>query len=44
MTSYDKFYEPDQTMKNYYADLFEIFKNVTESNIKISEKFSKFTR
>ena len=32
------------TMKNYYSDLFEIFKNVTESNIKISEKFTKFSR
>ena len=44
MTSFDKFYEPDQTMKNYYSDLYEIFKNITESNIKISEKFSKFSR
>ena len=44
MSSFDKFYEPDQTMKNYYSDLFEIFKNVTESNIKISEKFTKISR
>jgi len=44
MISFDKVYEPDQTKKNYYSDLFEIFKNITESNIKISEKFSKFIR
>ena len=44
MTSFDKFYEPDQTTKNYYSDFYEIFKNITESNIKISEKFSKFPR
>ena len=44
MTNFDKFYEPDQTMKNYYSDCYEIFKNITESNIKISEKFSKFSR
>jgi hypothetical protein len=44
MNSFDKFYEPDQNMKNYYSDLYEVFKNITESNIKISEKFSKFSR
>ena len=44
MTSFDKFYEPDQTTKNYYSDFYEIFKNITESNIKISENFSKFSK
>ena len=43
MITFDKFYEPDQTKLNYYSDLFEIYKNLTESNIKISEKFSKLT-
>ena len=43
MITFDKFYEPDQSKLNYYSDLYEIYKNLTESNIKISEKFSKFT-
>ncbi len=37
---FNKAYEPERSMTNYYSEIFEIYQEITNFNITISEKFA----
>ena len=44
ITKFDRTYSPEKNMISRYSEIYEIFKELTNYNISISEKFSSLNK
>ena len=44
ITKFDRSYSPEKNMVSRYSEIYEIFKELTNYNISISEKFSSLNK